>query len=237
MNAAGRRAPISVIIPALNEARRLAAAVQSALTADGIEVIVADGGSSDSTAESARRAGVRVVAAQPGRARQMNAGAALAAGEILLFLHADTRLPAGFDALVCQALAQPGVAGGAFGLRIEAPGRLIRWIEAGANRRSRHLGLPYGDQAVFLPAAVFRSLGGFPDLPVMEDFVLVRRLWRLGKVVTLEAAVLTSGRRWRRRGALKTTLINQIVVAGFYLGVAPERLARLYRGRAEARRG
>jgi rSAM/selenodomain-associated transferase 2 len=230
MTAAAPGAPITVIIPTLNEARQLPAAVQSARAGRDIEVIVADAGSNDGTAELARRLGAHAIVTSPGRARQMNAAAAMAAGEMLLFLHADTRLPPGFDALVRQALARPGVAAGAFSLRIDAPGRMIRWIEAGANRRSRRLGLPYGDQAIFLPANVFRALGGFPDLPIMEDFVLVRRLRRLGKVVTLNAAVLTSGRRWRDRGILRTTMINQLVVAGFYLGIAPERLARRYRG-------
>jgi rSAM/selenodomain-associated transferase 2 len=227
------RVLITVIIPTLDEAGQLPAAVQSARAGKDIEIIVADGGSSDGTAESARHLGVHAIVTPPGRARQMNAAAAMAAGKMLLFLHADTRLPPGFDALVRQCLARPGVAGGAFSLRIDAPGRMVRWIEAGANRRSRRLRLPYGDQAIFLPANVFRSLGGFPDLPIMEDFVLVRRLGRRGKVVTLDAAVLTSGRRWRDRGILRPTLINQLVVAGFYLGIAPERLARWYRGAAE----
>lgn len=231
MNAASLRAPISVIIPALNEAQQLAAAVQSALAGDNIEVIVADGGSTDGTGKTALHLGVRLIETAPGRARQMNAGAAVAAGEILLFLHADTRLPVGFARSVRQALARPGAAGGAFSLRIDAPGRLIRWIEAGANRRSQRLGLPYGDQGIFLSADVFRALGGVPDLPIMEDFVLVRRLGRLGKVVVLDDRILTSGRRWQRRGALKTTIINQLMVAGFYLGMTPDRLARLYRGR------
>lgn len=230
MTAASPGAPLAVIIPTLDEARQLPAAVQSARAGRNIEVIVADGGSSDGTAGLARQLGAHAIVTPPGRARQMNAAAAMAAGEILLFLHADTRLPPGFDALVRQALARPGVAAGAFSLRIDAPGRMVRWIEAGANRRSRRLGLPYGDQPIFLPANVFRSLGGFPDLPIMEDFVLVRRLGRLGKVTTLGTAVLTSGRRWRARGILRTTVINQLVVAGFYLGIAPERLARWYRG-------
>jgi rSAM/selenodomain-associated transferase 2 len=230
------QAPISVIIPTLDEAQQLTAAVLTALAGENIEVIVADGGSTDGTRQRALHLGVRLIETAPGRARQMNAGAAGAAGEILLFLHADTRLPVGFDTSVRQALARPGVAGGAFSLRIDAPGRLIRWIEAGANRRSQRLGLPYGDQGIFLSADVFRALEGFPDLPIMEDFVLVRRLGRLGKVVVLDHRILTSGRRWQRRGALKATIINQLVVAGFFLGMAPDRLARFYRGRAGGRR-
>jgi rSAM/selenodomain-associated transferase 2 len=225
-----RQAPISVIIPTLNEARQLAAAVQTAVAGENIEVIVADGGSTDGTVDLARRLGVQAIAAPPGRAGQMNAGAGIASGEILIFLHADTRLPPRFDAAVRQALAQPGVTAGAFRLAIDAPGRLLRWIEAGANRRSRRLGLAYGDQALFMTKAAFQSVGGYPDLPIMEDFVLVRRLRRLGKVATLDAAVLTSGRRWEKRGILRTTMINQLVVAGFHLGIPPGRLARWYRG-------
>jgi rSAM/selenodomain-associated transferase 2/rSAM/selenodomain-associated transferase 1 len=230
-DAAHPGACISVIIPTLNEADHLAAAVRTAMCGENVEVIVADGGSTDATAALARRLGARLIQTAPGRAQQMNAAAVAACGPILLFLHADTRLPDRFDRAVRRTLRRPGTAAGAFGLRIDLPSISIRWIETGANRRSRLLGLPYGDQAIFLHAAAFRYVGGFPALPIMEDFVMVRRLRQLGRVVTVNECVLTSGRRWQRHGVLRTTVLNQIVVAGFYLGIAPDRLARWYRGK------
>jgi rSAM/selenodomain-associated transferase 2 len=224
---------LAVIIPALNEARLLPgviAGVTAAAQGADIEIIVADGGSDDGTAEAARGAGARVVAAARGRARQLNAGAAAASAGILLFLHADTRLPDGFPKLVREALSVPGVVAGAFRLEFAAAARGIRAVQHLANFRSRFLQMPYGDQALFLPAARFRALGGFPDMPLMEDFELVRRLRRQGRVVTLAASVRTSARRLERLGPLRATLINQAIIAAYFAGVSPARLAAWYRG-------
>ncbi len=173
--------------------------------------------------------GARVIGSAPGRSRQLNCGAAAATGDILLFLHADTRLPAGFDGAIRQTLAQPGVVAGAFRLAINGPDRGLRWVEWGVNVRSRLLQMPYGDQAIFLRAEIFHTMGGFPDLPMMEDFELVRRVRKVGRVAIAPSAVVTSDRRWRTLGILRTTLANQVMVAGYLLGVDPYKLARWYR--------
>lgn len=223
---------ISIIIPVLNEAANLARTLQSvqcpSLQASDLEVIVVDGGSRDATVEIAKEWGAQVVFSAPGRSRQMNAGAAIAQGTILVFLHGDTRLPANYPALVHQTLAQPGVVAGAFDLAIDGTGWGFQWIEWGVRLRSRWLQLPYGDQALFLTRQVFQTVGGFPDLPIMEDFVLVQQLQKLGNVAIAPAAVLTCDRRWQKLGILKTTLINQLILMGYGLGVSPRQLAEWY---------
>ncbi|MFQ5928123.1 MAG: TIGR04283 family arsenosugar biosynthesis glycosyltransferase [Acidobacteriota bacterium] len=220
---------ISVIIPALNEAKAIGLALGSTRNCTGVERIVADGGSVDKTVEVARSFGAKVVHSPRGRARQMNAGAEAAKGGLLVFLHADTRLPEGFDNHIRYIMNQSNAIAGAFELQIDAPSPGLRIIEQVANWRSRRLQLPYGDQAIFLRADLFREIGGFPDLPIMEDFEFVRRLRSQGQVVIAPAAALTSARRWQKLGALQTTLINQAVVLAFCLGVDPSRLARWYR--------
>jgi rSAM/selenodomain-associated transferase 2 len=159
----------------------------------------------------------------------MNAGAAVSTGEILLFLHADTHLPTEFETLVRQALQNAGTVAGAFELRIDAQLRGLRLVERMVNVRSRFLSMPYGDQAIFLKATVFHEIGGFPDLPIMEDFELMLRLKRLGRITIVPAPVLTSGRRWQKLGVVKTTLINQLIIAGYFLGIPPAQLVRWYR--------
>ena len=191
-------------------------------------MIVVDGGSNDKTADLARLQGANVIKTQPGKANQMNSGAAAAIGEVLIFLHADTRMPAGFNHQIVAALAQKGVVAGAFRLAIDSPAAGIRFIERAADLRSRFFQLPYGDQALFMNKAVFETIGGFADLPIMEDFILVRRLRRKGKIIILPAAVTTSPRRWQHFGILKTWLVNQMIIIAFYLGISPERLARWY---------
>jgi rSAM/selenodomain-associated transferase 2 len=198
-----------------------------------VEVIVVDGGSQDDTVQLAQSWGVKVLSAGGDRAGQMNAGALAATGDILLFLHADTCLPTGFDALVRQALNQPKAVAGAFVLRINASLLGLRLIERGVNWRSRWLQMPYGDQAIFLKTEVFHDLGGFPKLPIMEDFELMRHLRRFGRIVIIPTPVLTSGRRWQKLGVLKTTLINQLVIVAYFLGVPPERIVRWYRRKGE----
>jgi rSAM/selenodomain-associated transferase 2 len=195
-----------------------------------VETIVVDGGSVDRTPELAAAAGVRLLRARPPRAVQMNAGAALARGATLLFLHGDTRLPRGFLQQVGGALNRPGTVAGAFRLRIDAPGAELRLIERAANRRSEWLQMPYGDQGVFLPAGRFWEIGAFRPMPLMEDFELVGRLRRLGRIALAPGEVRTSARRWLRVGVAKTWLVNQTVVAAYCLGASPARLARWYRG-------
>ncbi|MDX2244430.1 MAG: TIGR04283 family arsenosugar biosynthesis glycosyltransferase [Leptolyngbyaceae cyanobacterium bins.302] len=225
---------LSVIIPVRDEAVNLPAtlaaiALGSNLEKSELEVIVVDGGSRDDSIAIAKQFGAVVIQTAPGRAQQMNAGATIAQGKFLLFLHGDTLLPANFAQYVEHTLNQPGVVAGAFDLNINGAQKGLRWVEWGVRWRSRFCQLPYGDQAIFLTAQTFHALGGFPDLPIMEDFVLVQQLKRLGKIAIVPAVVHTSNRRWQRLGVVKTTTINQIVILGYYLGISPKRLAAWYR--------
>ncbi|WP_371411470.1 TIGR04283 family arsenosugar biosynthesis glycosyltransferase [Nostoc linckia] len=221
---------ISIIIPAINEAGNIKEAIATTKSSTNIEVIVVDGGSSDDTKAIAQSLGVKVISSSPGRAVQMNAGAVAASGEILLFLHADTRLPAGFDEMICTALQQPRIVAGAFNLQIDASLLSLRWVELGVKWRSHFCQMPYGDQAIFVTKAVFQQVGGFPELAIMEDFELIRRLKTKGRIAILSTPVVTSARRWLQKGVLKTTLLNQIVIIAYLLGVSPERIRRWYRG-------
>jgi rSAM/selenodomain-associated transferase 2 len=217
---------IAVVIPALNEAAALPATL--AALGEAAEVVVADGGSSDATVRIAQEAGATVIVAR-GRAAQQNAGAAATTAPILLFLHADTRLPAGWADEVRRLLADESVALAAFRLSIEDATPAERLIAAGANWRSRTLGVPYGDQALALRRATFDALGGFPDQPIMEDWALARAARRLGRIELSPLAVTTSARRWRTLGPWRTLAINQAMLLGARLGVSYDRLAALYR--------
>jgi rSAM/selenodomain-associated transferase 2/rSAM/selenodomain-associated transferase 1 len=220
---------ISVIIPALDESEQIAATLLSLKDAEKVEVILVDGGSCDGTPDIARQQGVHVLQASRGKATQMNAGAATATGSILLFLHADTKLPPGFENHVRSIVRQPGVSAGAFALGIDSPLLSLRIMEWGANLRSRFSQMPFGDQGIFLLATVFREVGGFPAMPIMEDYEFIRRLKRKGRIVTAPVAAQTSSRRWLSMGIWRTWWINQLMVAGYYLGVSLERLAAFYR--------
>lgn len=222
------RERISVIIPTLNEAPALTTVLSAGICFADVEIIVVDGGSQDQTVELARSNGWKVLSSPTGRARQMNAGAAAACGEILLFLHADTRLPEGFDDHVRLILSRPGVVAGAFRLRIDSPKLGLRIIEKLANWRSRRWQMPYGDQALFLSAEEFRSMSGFPDVPLMEDVEFVRRLRKQGRIDIASVPVITSARRWEEIGVWKTTLINQLCLWSYLLGVKPSRMERWY---------
>jgi rSAM/selenodomain-associated transferase 2 len=219
---------ISVIVPALDEAatlpRTLAAARQ-----DGVrELIVVDGGSRDATVAAARSLADRVIEGPRGRASQMNAGATVAQGDVLLFLHADTRLPPGCAAPLARALGDPDTVGGRFDVRLDAPGLAYRIIERGISLRSRLTGVATGDQAIFVRREVFERLGGYPPLPLMEDIAFCRALKRVGRMVALRETVLTSARRWQRDGVARTVLLMWALRAAYYVGVPPERLARAY---------
>jgi rSAM/selenodomain-associated transferase 2 len=222
--------PLSIVIPALNEAAGIEATLQALqpLRLRGVELLLADGGSSDGTPERAARWVDAVVVAPRGRARQMNAGAAQAQAEVLLFLHADTKLPPQADALVLQAVAD-GAGWGRFDVRIDGRPALLRVVAALMNRRSRWTGIATGDQAMFMRRDWLAQVGGFPDQPLMEDVELSRRLLRLGRPACLRARVVTSGRRWEQRGMWATILLMWRLRWRYWRGESPHVLAREYR--------
>lgn len=222
---------LSVVMPVLNEAAGLGAALQAlaALRAGGAELIVADGGSSDHSAALAQAGGAQVVNAPRGRALQMNAGAAQARGEVLLFLHADTQLPAGADELISQALASGLRVWGRFDASITGRPAMLKLIAALMNLRSRRTGIATGDQAMFMTRAAFEAVGGFPAQPLMEDIEMSRRLLRLSRPACLRAKVQTSGRRWESRGVWRTVLLMWRLRWAYWRGAPPERLAEWYR--------
>lgn len=228
---------ISVVIPAQNEAALVAAAVRSALAGGASEVIVADGGSADGTTLFATAAGARVIGSREGRALQMNAGAAAATGDVLLFLHADTTLPPDARAQVRCVLAARGAVGGAFGFSAgDASSAFDRFVSAVGALRYAVCGLPYGDQAIFVVRRVFDDLGGFPGMPVMEDYEFARRLRHLGRLGRASSAARTSTRAWREGGLLWTTALDMATIAGYRAGIDPERLAALRAQRPSRRR-
>jgi hypothetical protein len=220
---------ISIIVPTLNESENIATTLFSLRDATNIEIIIVDGGSSDNTVEIANSIGVSKILTKAGRARQQNAGAAAATGEILIFLHADTYLPKGFENEVRKSLDRQNVVAGAFKFNLDGDGFGLRIVERLANFRSKRMQKPYGDQAIFLKKTLFQKLGGFPDLPLMEDYEFVRCLKKIGKIETLSSKATTSNRRWKKRGLVKTTLLNQAIITGYHLGISPARLARWYR--------
>jgi rSAM/selenodomain-associated transferase 2 len=219
---------LSIILPTLDEAAGIAAALTplQALRRAGHEVIVADGGSADGTPALAAPWADRVIVAPRGRARQMNAGAAVAAGAALLFLHADTRLPDGAEQRIVAALADH--AWGRFDVIIAGPPAVLGVVAAMMNLRSRLTGIATGDQAIFVRRAVFDAVGGYPDLPLMEDIALSKRLKRLGPPACLAHKVITSGRRWQRDGVWRTVLLMWRLRFDYWRGVPAERLARRY---------
>jgi len=219
---------ISVIIPTLNEARAIEATISMLKKHGRTEIIIVDGGSQDQTVEIAKSMGVGVLTAAAFKATQMNAGAAEATGDVLLFLHADTRLPDNFENCVLAAMARDDICAGAFSLGIDSGAGGLRFIERVANWRSRFFQMPYGDQALFVSRGLFHEIGGYPEYPIMEDFEFVRRLKRKGKIAILPESVQTSPRRWLNYGILKTWLLNQIIIVAFYLGISPRRLAQWY---------
>jgi len=218
---------ISIIIPTLNEEGYLQATL-AGLNRPELELIVVDGGSSDRTVQIAGDCGAKVFVTPPCRAGQLNYGARQAKGDILLFLHGDTILPQGFRESILHTCRSISCAG-AFELAINSSGPGLRLIEKAANLRSRWLNMPYGDQALFMSAKLFRQVGGFPELPIMEDYVLVKKLRKKMNLHILPLAVSTSGRRWNKLGVFRTTLINQLVIIGYLLGISLNVLAGFYR--------
>ena len=218
----------SVIIPTLDEEDVVSETIRHALASESTEVLVVDGGSSDETVARATECGARVMPSHACRAAQMNLGAARARGEILVFLHADTHLPAGFEDHVQRIMDQSGVIAGAFKFRTDDDSATMRFIEWWANVRSKWLKMPYGDQALFLRKDTFREIGGYRELPIMDDLELVRRLGRRGRIPIAPADAVTSCRRWRRMGKWRTTITNQLVVLAYFAGLPPRFVAQFY---------
>jgi rSAM/selenodomain-associated transferase 2 len=222
--------PLSIVMPVLDEAEHITGALEALapLRAQGMELIVVDGGSADGTRERCEADADVVLVAPRGRARQMNAGAAAAHGDALLFLHADTALPPDALSLVGGALAT--YAWGRFDVRIDGRSRWLPVIAALMNTRSRLTAMATGDQAIFMRRAAFDAVGGFPDQPLMEDIEISRRLHaRAGEPACLRAQVVTSGRRWDERGALRTIVLMWRLRLLYRLGISAERLAAAYR--------
>ncbi len=218
---------LAVVIPALDEADWIAGAIASA-AADGVEVVVVDGGSRDETVDRAAAAGARVVRSESGRARQIQAGIEASAGGTLLILHADTRLAPGYAEAIRRALQDPGVIGGSFRFRFDGGDSrttALRFIEWGARLRVAALGLPYGDQALFMRRSVLADVGGVPQVPVMEDLDLVVALRRKGRLAVLQLPATTSARRYVENGVWRTMGRHWLAAAAWALGVDRHRIA------------
>ncbi len=221
---------LSIIVPVLNEAEGIAATLDALapLRAAGHQLIVVDGGSHDHTVRLSRERADQVLDGPRGRARQMNAGAAVATGEVLLFLHADTRLPPAADEHIAASMAH-GAVWGRFDVHIDGRSRWLPVVASLMNLRSRLSGIATGDQAMFVRRDVFERLGGFADQPLMEDIELSRRLRALCRPACLRARVVTSGRRWDSRGAWPTIVLMWRLRWRYWRGAAPDELARAYR--------
>lgn len=221
---------LSIIIPALNEAEHIAATLDSLqpLRRRGVEIIVADGGSSDDTANLARERADRVLTAPPGRARQMNAGAAAAQGEILCFVHADSRLPDGADGLIVDGLSRSRRSWGRFDVTISGTHPMLRVIAQLMNWRSRLTGIATGDQGLFLTRSLFEAAGRFPEIALMEDIALTRQLKRYSPPLCIAHRLTTSGRRWEKHGVWRTILLMWRLRLAYFFGADPDRLARQY---------
>ena len=221
---------LSIVLPVLDEADDIGRALArlSDYRARNVEVIVADGGSRDRTADLARPLADRVLVAPRGRAKQMNAGAAAASGDILMFLHCDCVLPADADRLVLEGLARSSAAWGRFDVHIDGHHPLLRIVAAMMNARSRLTGIATGDQAIFVRKDAFEQVGHFPDIPLMEDIALSKALKRLSPPLCLRAQVTTSGRRWEKNGVLRTIILMWRLRLAYFFGANPATLAKRY---------
>ncbi|MCH2212369.1 MAG: TIGR04283 family arsenosugar biosynthesis glycosyltransferase [Fuerstiella sp.] len=220
---------ISVIIPAIDEVQVIGAAVDSAVCAGADEVILADGGSQDGTPAVAESHGASVMSAEQGRAHQQNAGAQSAAGDVLLFLHADCCLPkSGLSEIRGRLSKEKSCVGGYFRQHIDGSPLVYRWIETGNLLRAGMLKWAYGDQAIFVRTDIFRDIGGFPEIPLMEDLYMMKKLKQRGNLICIDSPLLVSARRWENRGVLRQTLRNWLLLAAAHLGVSPSVLSRFY---------
>lgn len=224
------------MIPTLDEAETVIGAIESARTGssdrpdrDGLEILVVDGGSRDATREQALAAGALVLESPPGRARQLACGLQACRGDVVLFLHADTRLPAGWHRAIEEALRDPQVVGGAFRFAFDRRSPALRLVEWGTRLRVALLGLPYGDQALFARRGILDQMGGVPQAPIMEDLDLVKALRGRGRLALLDLAASTSARRYLTAGVWRTMLRHWTAAAGWMLGVDRGRIAAWYR--------
>ena len=222
---------LSVVVPTLNEAPNLEATL-APLGGPDVEVLVADGGSRDATQAVAVELGAHLLSSPPGRAVQQNCAARQSRGTVLLFLHADTHLPEDYLNHIFETLMDPHVALGAFRFATDYAGLGMGLITWATRLRSSYFKLPYGDQGLFMRPDTYAQLGGFPEVAIAEDLLLVRQAGRLGKIEIAPAMAVTSGRRWRRRGVWRTTLINYLIAGGCLAGVPPKYLAFLYGSRS-----
>jgi len=220
--------PLSTEPRAARDGASPGALAEGPVDSSTVECIVVDGGSRDRTAARARAVAARVIAAPRGRSHQLEAGWRASAADAVLFLHADTRLPVGWEAAVAGALADPEVVGGAFALRFDARSLGLRVVEWGAWLRAALFGLPYGDQALFARRAALEAIGGIPAAPILEDLDLVRALRRRGRLARIPLAVTTSARRYQRRGVVRTWWRNALALAAWRLGIDRERVAAWY---------
>ena len=220
---------VSIIVPVLDEAADIEAALAALAPYQtrGCELIVVDGGSRDETCALASPLADRVLAAPRGRAAQMNAGASIARGDVLLFLHADTKLPANADALIRDGLVRSGRAWGRFDVRFDQDG-IMSLIAVMMNLRSRLTGIATGDQAIFVTRAALDAIGGFPAQPLMEDIALSSRIKRISRPAYIRARVTTSAQRWRKQGVLRTVFLMWRLRLAYFLGADPAHLARQY---------
>lgn len=218
---------ISVVVPVLNEAPRIAETLQKIREMGECEVVVVDGGSTDGTTEHCQLAD-RVMVSPPGRGAQQNLGARAATGEVILFLHADCWLERGGLEEIRKQLARADVVGGCFRQRIDAQGWLFRALEWGNGARVRWWKLAYGDQGIFVRRNQFEEIGGFPEFKLMEDLYFMRALRKRGVVQLLDTKLHVSPRRWQKKGVIRQTLWNWMLLTLAWIGVHPNRLARLY---------
>ncbi len=221
---------LSIIIPALNEAEKIPALLDSLqpLRQRGVEVVIADGNSTDNTAALACNRADRIITSPPGRARQMNAGAAVANGEILCFLHADTRLPENADSLIIDGLTRSRRSWGRFDVSITGSHPLLRLIAHMMNWRSRLTGIATGDQCLFVTRSLFEAAGHFPEIALMEDIAFSRQLKIYGAPLCITHRLTTSGRRWEKHGVWRTMVLMWRLRLAYWLGADPDKLALQY---------